>query len=940
MAVPLTCPNGHLLRVNDEFAGMRVKCMKCGAIMVVPKPSESNAGEEFAGVAESADKPVAEVWPRRNEILWMSAGGLAGFVAVLVPAIILMIHHRGRPAPQEALAAPTTQVQTTVQSSVPQTTSVQAVADSPKDDAPPADLAKLSAPISIPSIFRPEVAVSLLIGVADPRVDVRLLDGPKDATIENDVLAWTPRRADVGKGKITLRYHADGERKDRSFEYVVSEVALAPSFEPQGFSASPDGRLAVVWGWAGGTSQHDARSGLCVVDVPKNRIVAECTVPQVTGSVSLSGDRAFVLSKGNTLQVLQLSDLAVVRMVSLFRESDHVDVVADRFVHVKGGTVSLPDLTEVPSVALALAGDTRIEPLYDGWLAGAAAMDDDLREVRFFHRFVSPANRLLAVSPTATGGLGQAFQISPSSVRLRGHERIDPNVGVTVENMKGFSRVCVKSRTNGPSNNVPVVVVGEPFLRRDSLAALSSGSTIAVLLWKQFVVTDFQTLGLAAPPVVKPDLVVRPAPKQFVLSSEGKTPVRFTARGGKPPYKFSCEVVTDEFKSPVGATAKLVSDGAAAGEFLIDGESLAAALTEFSKSRIGRDRWNPWFANYSGTSSDIVESYIADATASLEAHVGRKFDNAPVGVPIVVTATDADGQHVSLLHSMIVEVPRNQVVEAVERRPRARPESLLDDAASRLKRRIARSLPTPVLWSPQTVETDLSNRIRQAWPRVELPAELPIESIAAMLTRDRGLEVILHGGSVRAFEEAHGCLPPRALMDSGGKPLLSWRVLLLPHMGHADLFSLFRLDEPWDSEHNRKLIPFVPRVFVSSREALPAGHSSVLALVGPRTAFPPNGVRRVDSFVDDPHETLIIVEVAKEASVIWTKPDDLEIGDDPAVFDKLARQTTPERRVTGFRGLFARDGMREIPFNTNRDVLMRAARVDDGVRSGIRKDND
>ncbi len=55
--------------------------------------------------------------------------------------------------------------------------------------------------------------------------------------------------------------------------------------------------------------------------------------------------------------------------------------------------------------------------------------------------------------------------------------------------------------------------------------------------------------------------------------------------------------------------------------------------------------------------------------------------------------------------------------------------------------------------------------------------------------------------------------PPRAIFDKQGKPLLSWRVQILPLMEEGELFKQFHLDEPWDSEHNKPLIAKMPAVY-------------------------------------------------------------------------------------------------------------------------------
>src|SRR4051794_10739862 len=58
-----------------------------------------------------------------------------------------------------------------------------------------------------------------------------------------------------------------------------------------------------------------------------------------------------------------------------------------------------------------------------------------------------------------------------------------------------------------------------------------------------------------------------------------------------------------------------------------------------------------------------------------------------------------------------------------------------------------------------------------------------------------------------------GRLPPARVYDKDGRPLYSWRVLILPYLGEKKLYEEFRLDEPWDGPHNKKLLAKMPEVF-------------------------------------------------------------------------------------------------------------------------------
>src|SRR4051794_32667612 len=89
------------------------------------------------------------------------------------------------------------------------------------------------------------------------------------------------------------------------------------------------------------------------------------------------------------------------------------------------------------------------------------------------------------------------------------------------------------------------------------------------------------------------------------------------------------------------------------------------------------------------------------------------------------------------------------------------------------------------------------------------------------------------------YSSAHGSLPPPAVYGKDGRPLLSWRVAILPFIEQDDLYKQFRLDEPWDSPHNRRLLPKMPKLYApfdGSRTTQP--HTTFYQVfVGKGTAF-------------------------------------------------------------------------------------------------------
>ncbi len=126
------------------------------------------------------------------------------------------------------------------------------------------------------------------------------------------------------------------------------------------------------------------------------------------------------------------------------------------------------------------------------------------------------------------------------------------------------------------------------------------------------------------------------------------------------------------------------------------------------------------------------------------------------------------------------------------------------------------------------------------------------------------------------YETKNGTYPARAIFDEHGKPLLSWRVQMLPYLEQNALYQQFHLDEPWDSPHNKPLIAQMPGVYANANRP-PDGKTNYLVPIGKGTVFDGTKGVTINDITTGTSNTLLVVEADEDRAVIWTKPDDLEV---------------------------------------------------------------
>jgi hypothetical protein len=130
--------------------------------------------------------------------------------------------------------------------------------------------------------------------------------------------------------------------------------------------------------------------------------------------------------------------------------------------------------------------------------------------------------------------------------------------------------------------------------------------------------------------------------------------------------------------------------------------------------------------------------------------------------------------------------------------------------------------------------------------------------------------------ALKQYEAEHGTLPPAFIADANGKPMHSWRVLILPQLGEHGIYDRYHFNEPWDGPNNSMLVSQMPEVFAcpADPDARMKGETSYMVITGPQTLFPgASSMRSAD--INDELATTILVTETPVAGVVWMEPKDL-----------------------------------------------------------------
>ncbi len=205
-------------------------------------------------------------------------------------------------------------------------------------------------------------------------------------------------------------------------------------------------------------------------------------------------------------------------------------------------------------------------------------------------------------------------------------------------------------------------------------------------------------------------------------------------------------------------------------------------------------------------------------------------------------------------------------------------------------------------------------------PALLLPAVQKVREAATRVQSQNNLKQLAI--AMHSYHDQNHRFPTAAINDKKLKPLLSWRVALLPYLGEKALYDQFKLDEPWDSPTNIKLLSRMPPVYQCASAQAPPDQTVYQVFVGEGAAFEMQFARRLADMQDGTMNIIMIVEARQP--VPWTKPEDLP-------FD--ANKPLPPLGVAsenGFNAVAMDGAVHFIPKNTPERTLRLLIQRSDG----------
>jgi len=174
------------------------------------------------------------------------------------------------------------------------------------------------------------------------------------------------------------------------------------------------------------------------------------------------------------------------------------------------------------------------------------------------------------------------------------------------------------------------------------------------------------------------------------------------------------------------------------------------------------------------------------------------------------------------------------------------------------------------------------------------------------------------GLALHNYHDTYKALPPAYTVDANGKPLHSWRTLILPYLEQQAVYDQLDLSKPWDDPINKAVFDKanLHNLYQCPSANIAAGQTTYLAIVGPDTCLQPTTSHAFGEITDGTSRTLMVMEFTADQAVPWMSPRDAT----PAMvctFGKSKKHSHPG----GAQAVFADGSTRFLSAELPPDVL-------------------
>lgn len=184
------------------------------------------------------------------------------------------------------------------------------------------------------------------------------------------------------------------------------------------------------------------------------------------------------------------------------------------------------------------------------------------------------------------------------------------------------------------------------------------------------------------------------------------------------------------------------------------------------------------------------------------------------------------------------------------------------------------------------------------------------------------------GFGIDGYRWKYNSFPPGYVADPGGRPLHSWRVLLLPFMERSEEYALYCFEEPWDSPRNRVVAravafrsPFRCPAAVL-KDPTPSECTDYVGVFGPNTIFQGPRPTRPEEVLDGLEATILAVETLA-AHIVWSEPRDFDVREMSFKVNDVLPQAIRSRHAGGAHVLCA-DGSVKFLANATDPAVIKA----------------